>query len=325
VNEFFAGLVGRAAQRVPVLERRPRSRFEPVASRGPAIELDGAAPADADDLDGVTDGRDGPAGEPSGARRREPAAGRASVRVPPLDGAAAPAPLALASPAVLAREVQPEAIDEPAAVARLEPALASRSISAPAAIPLAPVDRLEPAHAGAAPEFAAPELHRPLRAAVTPSVRPSLAEPAAVTPIPRGARHGSAATSGSPSAASPRFATHATHAPQAPRDVDGQPDRSAVPGGPGAPALRTLPSLLAPRAASPLAQAAPAPIARPAVDRGTRPNGPAAVSPPPIHVTIGRIEVRATTPAADRPIRRAPPQPRLSLEDYLSGRRGGAR
>jgi hypothetical protein len=44
---------------------------------------------------------------------------------------------------------------------------------------------------------------------------------------------------------------------------------------------------------------------------------------PAIHVTIGRIEIRATTPAA-APVRRQPRQPSvMSLDEYLKQRAGG--
>lgn len=47
-------------------------------------------------------------------------------------------------------------------------------------------------------------------------------------------------------------------------------------------------------------------------------------APPPIHVTIGRIEIRATTtPAPPRPA--SPPSARLGLEDYLHRAPGGRR
>jgi hypothetical protein len=45
-----------------------------------------------------------------------------------------------------------------------------------------------------------------------------------------------------------------------------------------------------------------------------------------VHITIGRVEVRADM--APPPRERAPrvePKPRLTLGDYLAGRRGGAR
>jgi hypothetical protein len=334
VNAFFAGLVGRATQGGPVLERRPRSRFEPGAHRGPAA---GAAPADRDELDVYTDG--GTGGDPPGARRREPATGHPPVRVPPLDGAPAQALLALRSPgapamqsgparlvqadSVLARPAEPDGendreIDaEPGPVARLEPALTARS-TASAAIPLRPVDRLAHGDAPGPGSPASGPPRRPIRAVVAPPATwPSPAEAAAVTPISRGARPAAPAASGSAPAAPSGFT------PPAPRDAVAQPVRSAVP---GVQALRALPALLAPRAVGSPARETPAPIVRSTVDRGPRSNGPAAPPPAPVHVTIGRIEVRATTPAADRPpVRRPAPQPRLSLEDYLSGRRGGAR
>jgi hypothetical protein len=44
---------------------------------------------------------------------------------------------------------------------------------------------------------------------------------------------------------------------------------------------------------------------------------------PAIHVTIGRIEVRAVEKAPAGPSRYEPRGPRTSLEDYLRQRRGG--
>ncbi len=49
----------------------------------------------------------------------------------------------------------------------------------------------------------------------------------------------------------------------------------------------------------------------------------AQATPPTIHVTIGRIEVRATTSAA--PARQPQSRPRLSLDEYLRQRNGGAK
>lgn len=50
-------------------------------------------------------------------------------------------------------------------------------------------------------------------------------------------------------------------------------------------------------------------------------------APPTIHVTIGRIDVRALISAAPQETRRPPERtrPALSLEDYLRQRNGGAR
>jgi hypothetical protein len=47
--------------------------------------------------------------------------------------------------------------------------------------------------------------------------------------------------------------------------------------------------------------------------------------PPAIHVHIGRVDVRAVLPSAAAPRPAAPPAaPRATLEDYLSGRKGGS-
>jgi hypothetical protein len=46
---------------------------------------------------------------------------------------------------------------------------------------------------------------------------------------------------------------------------------------------------------------------------------------PSVHVTIGRLEVRAVAPAATTTARKAPKAPRPTLEDYLRSRNGGSR
>jgi hypothetical protein len=46
-------------------------------------------------------------------------------------------------------------------------------------------------------------------------------------------------------------------------------------------------------------------------------------TPPTIHVTIGRVEVRATPQATARPLAARPTTPRMSLEDYLRSRGEG--
>ena len=61
----------------------------------------------------------------------------------------------------------------------------------------------------------------------------------------------------------------------------------------------------------------PSQRARPALTREAPP------AMPPVQVTIGRIEVRATPPAR-APRGQAPPAPKLSLEDYLRSRGGGS-
>jgi len=72
------------------------------------------------------------------------------------------------------------------------------------------------------------------------------------------------------------------------------------------------------------------PVARPqvrAAPPAAAPTGvPPDAAPPTIHVTIGRIEIKATPPATvARPRSVAPaPAPALSLDSYLRGRSGGA-
>jgi hypothetical protein len=71
---------------------------------------------------------------------------------------------------------------------------------------------------------------------------------------------------------------------------------------------------------------------RAALRRGAAPQ-PAALPPhaalreePIVHVTIGRVEIRASVPAAPAAPRPAPAGPRpLSLGDYLASRKGAAR
>jgi hypothetical protein len=47
-----------------------------------------------------------------------------------------------------------------------------------------------------------------------------------------------------------------------------------------------------------------------------------AVEPPPVQVTIGRIEVTALTQAAPAKRPAAPRKPAMSLDDYLARRQG---
>jgi hypothetical protein len=78
---------------------------------------------------------------------------------------------------------------------------------------------------------------------------------------------------------------------------------------------------LVPQAAAPVAvplSAAPAPLARAAARAARVPATPA--PEPAVHVTIGRIEVRAATPSAAPKRRTKPEPPRLALAEYLRER-----
>lgn len=87
------------------------------------------------------------------------------------------------------------------------------------------------------------------------------------------------------------------------------------------PATGMAPSI--PRMPAPPLPAAVIPLSRPVAVRVAEPQRPP--EPPSVRITIGRVEVRAVpaNPPAARPGRRA--SPKLSLEDYLRPRAGGAR
>jgi hypothetical protein len=48
-------------------------------------------------------------------------------------------------------------------------------------------------------------------------------------------------------------------------------------------------------------------------------------TPPPVQISIGRVEIRAVQAAVDKPHAVGPAAPRLSLDDYLRARNGAAR
>ena len=87
------------------------------------------------------------------------------------------------------------------------------------------------------------------------------------------------------------------------------------------PATGIAPSI--PRMPAPPLPAAVIPLSRPVAVRVAEPQR--RPEPPAVRITIGRVEVRAVpaNPPAARPGRRA--SPKLSLEDYLRPRAGGAR
>ena len=86
--------------------------------------------------------------------------------------------------------------------------------------------------------------------------------------------------------------------------------------GTNAPLLRSGPRIPGPSASIVRSHAGP---------RAPQPNDVMATPPAPVHVTIARIEVRASAPADRPPAHRPPAGPRLSLDAYLNGRRGGSR
>ena len=108
----------------------------------------------------------------------------------------------------------------------------------------------------------------------------------------------------------------------APRDrASGEPERAPARG-----AVRTTPELVP--AAARVAREPSAPAILPRVVRAAPQRTPLPAPPPAaettIHVSIGRIEVRATPPPADRRREAAPPAV-MSLGEYLSSRAERAR
>jgi hypothetical protein len=73
------------------------------------------------------------------------------------------------------------------------------------------------------------------------------------------------------------------------------------------------------REPSPWRDARPGPVAAPSVVHEREP------SRPDVHISIGRLEVRASVAAPERPERPQPFQPRLTLQDYLARRSRGPR
>lgn len=110
------------------------------------------------------------------------------------------------------------------------------------------------------------------------------------------------------------------------RPTPAKPSLGASPAREAPPALVATPrEPRAPQSLRPVQPSFVAPTPRIAAvksDRGTE----SAAPPPAIHVTIGRLEIRAVSPPAEKARPRPAPSPVLSLEDYLRRRiTGGAR
>jgi len=300
VNPFLTGLVERATLRAAVLERRPRSLFEPVAGSvdgpvyGPAA-IDGADPAAPSELDECV-GRAARDDSPSPPGREPATGGDPGADLPRIE--------------------QPEAADAPRRPARsVAPGLPAwrpvgdaggEGFAAPPHGDREPAAWLEPAPRGEpalAPALRGPRSSRngrrqppmPVRAAAQPQ---PLEHGDEVGQGPPRARHAHAAAAGSPTAA------------PAPATTAG-PAR-----GTRAPLLGAGPYLAGALTSIVRSHAGP-----------HAPRSNAAAEPlAPVHVTIGRIEVRAAAQAVERPIPRRPAAPpRMSLDAYLNRRRGGSR
>jgi hypothetical protein len=291
------GFLGQFARRLdpdePRLERRRPARFEPTAP-----------------------GRDSAIVEIALERFASPPTSREPAPAPAVvvahDATAVTAAAATRAPPAIAAAGNAR-IDEPAtAVARSA----------------APTDALRPAPA-LPPRAAAPTISETIQPAHTAVKRqasvivqapaaPVLA-PAPPTP-PRPAADSDARTRPPPPAprtpAQPSSDAVVPHAP-APVPPAAEPPRPSV----TAPVAR--------QADPPRLQQRPAALGlSPQLARRTAPAAPRAPmpvrgAPPPIEVTIGRVEIRAVAPAAPAPQRARAAGPRLTLDDYLRSRGGG--
>jgi hypothetical protein len=287
VIPFLTGLVERATLRAAVLERRPRSLFEPVAGAlegpvyGPAAitGADPAAPSKLDERVGPTARDDAPR-----APGREPAtAGDPGANLPRIEQSeAAEAPR------------RPARSDAPGLPAGWSVGDAGgEGSAAPSHGEREPAARLDTA---LAPAVRGP---RPL-----PSGRPPSAIPVRAS-APPPLEHNDEVGHGPPRARNAHAAASRAAAP------------APVTPGTRAPLLGDGPPLAGPLTSSVRSHAGPG---------APRSNGAAAPPPAPVQVTIGRIEVRAAVQAVERPpVRRPAVVPRMSLDAYLNRRRGGSR
>jgi hypothetical protein len=269
--------------RAPVLERRPRSLFEPMASVVP----------------------------PPTVTTFNRASETTTALVPPAPLPAMQAPVTVegaarkaAEPARASQEGDGTAVSQSATPASLSPAAGGPSGA----------NKPPPAGWSEAAVFAT---HR-VRPAVPLDHRPALAVDAGDRPrtvaADRPARDPNG--SGARSIAVSRRAPLAREAVSAPRTAN-----SAA----GAQAPSPMPAAPRPASREPQRTTPPALIAgAQAAWRNPR-AGVAAPAPAPVEITIDRIEVRAEAPASRTGARRPPPGPKLTLDDYLQGRRGGRR
>jgi hypothetical protein len=288
MTTFLASLIERAKLSAPILERRQRSLFEPVAGRGPpAPRILGSGRGAVESLEEEVealppDGRDVALSRPAEPPPRAAMPHRAEFPVPaPAGRAETPRPLEVPVP----------------------PAPASRRADAQPAPAPSRVASMRAAETG------------PAEAAMRPRTHP--VEVVAETPLRRAERRAETVERAVP--ASPRQPPPRPAAMPLPSTPDLRPARPPAPDTPPALPARTLPSSAALRP-----PAAPVPAALLTRARLAAPGPAAPPTPPPLQISIGRIEVRAQ-PAAAEARRSIRPAPRLSLEDYLGYRREGVR
>lgn len=166
----------------------------------------------------------------------------------------------------------------------------------------------------------------PLRPAPpTPRAHPATSAPA--TPAPRVTP---------PTLPAPRLAveirgdesSRANAAPPVPLSVRPTPEPASLPTVPDAPSVVAPPAPMPPTPRPLVERVLVQPEIRPLAERPTPPSGAASLPPPApsgptVHVTIGRLEVRALPPPTPgRSPRPAEPSPPVKLDDYLRQRGG---
>jgi len=196
--------------------------------------------------------------------------------------------------------------------------LAARALGATPVVRPRPAAQFEPQPLEEA-EVAAPVLTRgePERVDATPPVRHASTEP---PPLEHAAGEPALAAQAAaprtvPARAGSRVRKRVRQAQRAEQIV---PEEATMP-----PAYPDQPE---PAAATPTPRAVVRPTTRRRRSEPAAPRQQVAREAPPVRVTIGRIEVRAVTPAAPAPQRRPPRRPPpLSLDDYLEQRQSGRR
>jgi hypothetical protein len=319
---FFTSLVERATLRAPALERRPRSLFEPAAAGPTAGETAGGTAAMTAAMTAATTrattAKDGRGDETE--RAGDPGAGAVGTR-----GAAEREGSARAFPpgSRRGRGARPDEVERsPSAPWAHEGSDAAPSLGSDGRRP-GGEERLVFSDGPQYGALGRAALLENARAAISsardgarrgppadgPRTTPLLAlVPATERPADRGAAGGNGDANA---------VTRARRTAAADRSGTG----AAAAGGPAAGASAAL------LRGGPRIPGPPASIVRSqAGARAPRADDGGAAPPAPVQITIGRIEVRASVGAADRPpVRRPAPGPKMSLDDYLHGRRGGAR
>lgn len=293
MNDYFSALLERGAGGLPVLERRPRSLFEPLAGRSAAAPR-GADERHASELLGAS------LASPRGHSAAPPAARQEPTTARWADEAPAPAR-------------RDEAV---AAQAHSEPAAPQAELLLPRPVPM--IARRE-----------ASETQRSDRAVRVPSVQhqatarriDALVSSRESVPLRSSSLHSS-------SSRSPASRSHAGpddqrlgEAPPSPPKPMAESSREPVPA--AATATRAGVGLAPMQASGPRPAVLLARSQNAAVSR--RDAQGVAGSPAPVQISIGRVEIRAVQAPVDTPRQAGPAAPRLSLDAYLRSRNGAAR